>query len=305
MKIYGVFFTYNQMNFLPYIIRMSNYALDVGALDKVIIMEGAHSTNYPLRSPDGSGEYLEKAIGNDKRYVLLKSDAFRGKYHFKDVQAVILNHMISHIPIDDNTWMFYYHDDEFFFNQFFKDMKSICSSAQDKGYDMVMTKQMAFAYNFQLYWKKRTAYMLCKLYKDTKWVPLTSVAYGSGLRYFDKKNYAKVKYDEDDLHITFHFSHVKKPNRQTMRINNGIEIGGGVDRITRWYNEIFLKADLDNLEETYKKNEKIWGGYGFYKDACGFGPETFQKLSTYEGLYPEILKDHPYQKIKDVRLVDE
>ena len=280
---------------------MSNQMLEQGALEKIIIMEGAHSTNYPLRSPDGSREYLEKVINNNPKYILLDSEKFRGKYHFKDVQAVILNYMMSYISIDKETWMFYYHDDEFFFNQFITDMKQMCNKAQEENYDMILTKQMAFAYNFHLYWKKRTAYMLCRLYKDTKWVPLTSVAYGNGLRYFDKKNYAKVKYDENDLHTTFHFSHVKKTNRQNMRINNGIEIGGGVDRITQWYNEIFLKADLNNLEKIYKKNEEIWGGYGFYKDACGFESEKFQKLLTYNGKYPEVLKNHPYLGIKDIR----
>lgn len=301
MKIYALLMTYEQMDWLPWTIDQFDRALNFGAIDKVLIAEGGHSKRVPARSTDGSWDYLQKRVGNDDRFEIFDAQPFRdAAIRYDNVQAPLLTHMCNTIPLDgkEDVWLWGIHDDEFFFDEFLKNIRNIAIDAVSKNKEMVMTRQMGFSFNTKLYWNKRTAYMLYSWKKGNFWRPITTPCYPDGVPYLKKTD--KILFDEKFEHITFHFSHVKRPKRQEYRHSMlPFEIGASTAAI--WHREIWEKADLNNLEIVYEKNKKIQGGYGFYKDSPDMGPEIFQTLNVYSGKYPEVLVNHPYLNIEDIR----
>lgn len=297
MKVYAMMMTYEQMDWLPWAIKQAKSMLDMGSIEKFLIAEGSHSKNFPEHSPDGSLEFLKKEL--DDRFQLFDASKFRNSFPtYQTAQPALLNEMLSTIPKEDDTWLMYTHDDEFYYDEFLKELKDVCQEAQDKGFNTIMTSQVAFAYNFNLYWRKRTGYLLNKINMDTKWVPISSVAHGNGMRYLDDIN--KVWMDQTPHRTTFHFSYVKKTHRMEQRMSNASE-AGSQNMQDFWYKEIFLNADLNNLEKTYKKGVEFWGSEGFYKDSYDLGGPVVQPLINYEYSYPQVLEDHPYRDIKDCR----
>lgn len=303
MKIYAVFMTYDQKEWLENALDQTDRALEFGSIDKVFIAEGGHSKNVPSRSPDGSWGYLQERLKGNDKYVLYDAEPFKkNTVKYEQVQAPLLNHMCNDAvkDVDDDVWIWYIHDDEFFLDSFLKNIRNIAIQAQEEDKDMVMTKQMAFAFNFKLYWEKRTAYMLFKWEAGTRWAPITTPCYAGGTPYL--KRPTRIKFDSTFEHTTFHFSHVKRPKRLAYRAKDlPSEIGATAAAV--WYREVYEKADLNNLEEVYNKNRNIQGGYGFYKDSANMGPPIMQILQTYNGEYPHALQTNIYKDIDDIRKV--
>jgi len=299
MKIYAIMMTYEQMDWLPWSIDQFDRALEFGAIDGVHISEGGHSKKVPARSTDGSWEYLQERIGDDHRYKIFDAKPFRDAARvYGEAQAPLIDKMCEDIP--RGSWIWGIHDDEFFFDEFLKNIRNIAEKAQLEGYDMVMTKQMGFAFNFKLYWNKRTAYMLFNWKDGIYWKPITTPCYPGGKPLLKQTD--KIKFDTSFDHITFHFSHVKRPKRLQYRASD-LPTEIGAPQASVWYKEVYKKADLNNLELVYERNKTIQGGYGFYKDSPDMGPEIYQTLNVYEGLYPEVLEGHPYMNIDDIRKI--
>ena len=123
MKIYAVLMTWEQMDWLPWTIKQLNLALDYNSIDKVLIAEGGHSKNMPGRSSDGSWEYLHKTVGNNNNYKIFDAVPFRDSHSRYDfAQAALLNKMCQDLP--ENSWIWYLHDDEFFFNTFLQNIRN-------------------------------------------------------------------------------------------------------------------------------------------------------------------------------------
>ncbi len=299
MKIYALMMTYQQMDWLPYSLDQFDTALKFGSIDKVLISEGAHSKQLPERSLDGSFEYLINRTKDDDRYEIFDNVPFRNSCNRYDkAQASVLNKMCSTFPDDEDVWVFYIHDDEYFFNVFLKNIRNLCMEADEAGKDMIVTKQLAFAFNFHMYWNNRTVYMLFKWHKGTKWAPATTPCYSNGTPYLNKKD--KIIFRPGFEYITFHFGHIKKMDRQKMRYVLSAE--KGTVGANHWFDEIYSKADLKDLNATYEKNVPIIG-YGFKKDSSDMGSAVVQKLNYYKGRYPEAVNNHPYKDIYDIRTV--
>lgn len=300
MKIYAVLMTYEQMDWLPYTMDMLGKTLEFGSIDMVFIAEGSHSKRFPERSTDGSWEYLNNRIGDDDRYHLVDIAQFRNnqpRYDF--AQAATLNHICGLFPMDEETWVFYIHDDEYFFDAFLKDIRNLCQEASSEDMNMIITKQLAFSFNMSLYWKNRTVYLLSRWNKGNYWKPATTICYPDGIPYLKKTN--KIKFDSRFEYITFHFNCVKTVAREKIRYALSAE--KGTSNSMEWFNKVWLAADLDNLDATYKDNKKIYGTYGFKPDSPDMGPAIWQTLDVYEGEYPEVLRTHPYMNIEDIRKV--
>ena len=298
MKIYLMMMTYEQMDWLPWAIDQIDACLSFGAIDKALIAEGAHSKAFEPRSPDGSWDYLNDRIGNNPGYHLFDAAPFRKNCsRYDKAQAALLNHMLDTVGVDDETWVFYIHDDEFFFHSFLKQLRSQVEEAHKGGYDMILTRQLGFAYNFELHWKQRTAYLLNRWYPSSRWTPATTPTYANGRTYLKERS--KILLDTKFEHITFHFGHVKRPSRMEMRYLLSKE------KKTKhtydfWWREIYMQADLSNLEPIYAKNEQFLG-HGFKREIIDFDPPLVQPLSVYQGEYPESLHNHPYRELADCR----
>lgn len=305
MKIYTVFMTYDQREWLPSVLDQTDRALEFGSIDKVLIAEGGHSLKVSPRSPDGSWDYLNERLAGNDNYKLYDAKPFRdNSVMYGQVQAPLLTHMcqdaFNNNETDEDVWIWYIHDDEFFLDPFLKNIRNYAIQAKEEGYEMIMTKQMGFAYNFKLYWSKRTCYMLFSWNKGNVWKPITTPCYPDGIQYLNKKD--KIKFDASHENTTFHFSHVKRPKRLKYRASDlPSEIGASAASI--WYRDVYEAADLNNLDEVYRKNVHIQGGYGFYKDSADMGPEVMQVLNTYTGEYPYALRNHPYKDIEDIRKI--
>jgi len=300
MKIYAIMFTWEQIDWLPWAIKQLNRALSYGSLDKVLIAEGGHSKNMSGRSSDGSWEYLQKTVGNNPNYQLFDAVPFRDKHNSYDqVQPDLLNTMCNTIPLDtkEDPWIFVTQDDEFFFDKFLRDIKNIVKAADTNSKDMVMTRQLAFSFNMKLHHLNRTAYILNRWTKDSYWKPISTLCYKDGCPYLTKAD--KIHYVPDFDYTTFHFNRVKRVKREEMRYRLSAEIN--TPNAMKWHNEVWLAADLNNLTEAYKANERLTGHYGYAKDSPNTGPAMWQELVNYEGKYPEVLDDHPYKNISDIR----
>jgi hypothetical protein len=288
--------TYQQIDWLPWAIDQLDRALEFGSIDGVLIAEGGHSKQVPARSPDGSWNYLHKRLGKNSKYQIFDAQPFRdAALAYGMAQAPLLNYMCSGINRDQDTWLWYIHDDEFFFDNFLKNIKSYCKKHNKI---MYMTKQMAFAFNMKLYWNKRTAYMLLRWGKNTAWYPITTPADSDRIPFLHKTD--QIYFDPSFETTTFHFSHMKRSSRQAYR-HKILPAEIGAHQAVLWHQEIYEKADLNNLGASYEKNREIMGGYGFYKDSDNLGPETMKILHPYNGPYPEVIADHPYMDIKDMR----
>lgn len=292
--------TYEQMDWLPWSIDQLDRCLEFGSIDKVLIAEGAHSKNDPARSPDGSWDYLNDRVDSNKDYVLFDAEPFRNKYSRYDfAQAALLNHMWATFPENEESWMFLVQDDMFFFDVFLKNVRTLCENASKEKMDMVITKQMAFSFNMQLYWRNRSAYILTKRCEGSVWKPTSKLFYSDGVPYLKKIN--KIKFDPKFEYITFHFGNVKTMAREKTRYAMSAE--KGTPNSMEWFNKVWLAADLNNLDAAYEANRQIYGAYGFKPDSPDMGPVVWQTLDIYKGEYPEILRTHPYMNIEDIRKV--
>jgi len=293
--------TYQQIDWLPWQLDQLDRALEFGSIDSVLIAEGGHSKQVPARSPDGSWHYLHQRVGKDSRYRVFDAQPFRDAAPaYGLAQAPLLNHMCSTLGPAEENWLWLTHDDEFFFDHFLKNIRNYCQRCVDENKIMYMTKQMAFAFNTKLYWNKRTGYLLFRWNPDTQWYPISTPADSDRIAFLNKPR--QIIFNTDFENTTFHFSHMKRSSRQAYR-HKILPAEIGADRAVAWHQEIYEKADLNNLEASYEKNKEIMGGYGFYKDSDNLGPETMQLLHAYNGPYPEVIADHPYMNIDDMRKI--
>lgn len=299
MKIYALMMTYNQMDWLPWSIKQFDRALEFGSIDRVLIAEGGHSKKVSARSSDGSWEYLQNKAESDERYQIFDSKPFRDAASvYNQAQYKLLNHVCSTIDINDRAWIWCIHDDIFFLDDFLKNIRNIVTEADDLGMDMVVTNELCFYFNFKLHLERKKNFMLCRWPKGSFWKPITTPCHSDGVRLDHKKG--KVKFNDDFVNSAFHFKYVKRPKRQEYR-HSILASEAGAPQASIWHREVWKKADLNNLDEAYKKSREIYGNYGF--EIRVMGKKTYQMLKTYNGVYPEVLEDHPYLKIDDIRKV--
>jgi len=292
--------TYQQMDWLPWSIRQIKHMLNIGAVDHFMIAEGAHSRQHPARSQDGSWEFLQNEIGKDQRFSLFDGSMFRdGASNYSDAQCKLLNFMLSKIKDREDNWLLILHDDQFIFNRLVYDLRNICSSATR--YDLITPLQKEFAFNFNLQWNKACGGFLGRLYDDSIFYPISSLGRESAKRSFMQGSDGIWTLREPEYSV-FHFGIAfKKTERARIRVELAAEKGSGVMR-DYWYAEMYQKADVANLSTTYKKAVDIWDAEGFYLDSLDLHSENVvQKLNRYDGPWPEILADHPYRNISDIR----
>ena len=300
--IYGMFMTYNQMDYLPYSCDQVDKLLNFNVVKKFYIAEGAHSRQFVPRSPDGSWEYLQERYGGVKEVEIIDGAMFQGRIGYVKAQWKLLQHMLNLIP--KPCWYLVLHDDQFMTDEFMKSLPFGVDTCHDR-FDLIIPKTLEFAFNFKLYWNKSAACFLNKIYKDSKWFPISLMGRQStGTRYL--KVPQRIKIVGEGLSDTrlFHMGvAMKRRERIEQRVALAAEKGSAGTR-DYWYQHMFLEADLNNLDPTYEKGRLYFGEPGFYKDSLdNKSPAIVQKLSVYDGPYPEVLQGHPYMDIKDIRTI--
>ena len=296
--------TYNQMDWLPWSLKQVRFLLEHNSVDQFIIAEGSHTKQYPARSPDRSWEYLNDNVSPKDGIILVDGARHRSNAkNYVEAQSNLINDVVRMSPKGDDCWMLYLHDDQFLCNNFMRDIKTICETYGSEN-DLIIPRAYEFAYNFRLYWKKKTGMFLSRLYGDAFNYPISAIGRRGHKQPFEK-NHRRIFVMEDQVtRRVFHMGvAMKRTERALMRVNLSVEKGSAVMK-NYWYEQMYLKADLDDLESTYQKGTGMFGVPGFYIDTLDVGqPAVVQKLKVYDGPWPNVLNDHPYRDIKDIRII--
>jgi len=141
--------------------------------------------------------------------------------------------------------------------------------------------------------------LLNKWEKGTFWKPTSTLCYPDKSTYLSKKD--KIHFNESPENTTFHFNRVKTIAREKMRYELSKEKGSPA--AMEWFTKVWLAADLNDLEKIYEINKQLTGHYGYTIDSPDMEKAVWQELLTYNGKYPEVLQNHPYNFITDVRTI--
>ena len=268
MKIIGILLTWNNLIFLKYSLKQA-----LQFCDEVIVVEGGHSKHHEIKSTDGTREHL-KSI-KDPKLKLYFADELNYTGRYDNVQCSIrqfaLRESTYHKP---GNWIIPWDDDMFYFDKDLVTLRKVMSTTK---HDTLTLNQKAFGYNFRFCASESKAVRFNRITKGCFYQPI------SHLCYKDSRRYGKGK----SLDLTcFHYSRVKKSNRMKARWLMSIEKGtkvsiGGFERwmAFRW------KDDQDFLRQ---EKEVL---YLF----------SNPNISVYNGVHPEIVKDHPWLTVNDTR----
>jgi len=276
MKIIGMIPTWNQLNWLRYSLSQ---ALDF--CDEVILVEGCHSRQYPKRSTDGTYEYI-KDFGHPR----LKVFDFEQDGSYQNVQRRLRHHMPHKSQYwKPGNWILYWDDDAFFFDADLKRLKKTMLSTK---HDTIVFRERYFIYNFRFSLISEKVRIWPH---GPHWNRITDGCYLRGVRnlyYKDKRRYDDIHWIDDI--VQHHYSYVKLPERMEPRWMMSVEKGvtSSRHRFGEWMS-VKWKNDKDFL----RQKEKII----FITGLQG------QRLEVYEGNHPEILKNHSWRNIEDIRRI--
>lgn len=285
MKILGLVLTWNNFEFFKCALKQ---ALDF--CDEVVLIEGCHSRNYPRHSTDGTVEYL-KSFSHSKLKILEPDWEELTKKHreYWKIQCAIFNLAIKSFSIwNHGAWIMGWPDDQFYFD---KDLKKIRNILEKTDSDRVWFSCRKFIYNFrfnvlQYSSRQKGAMEINRLTPGCYYTPIHHLHYKNGRRYVQVNKGGRIP-------ITmFHYSSVKKIERMNARCHMTLETPRRYTLSAGWF-EKWMSVKWINDEDIFK-----------YKDTLAFILSTDpERINIYKGRHPEVLDDHPWRNINDVRKI--
>lgn len=275
MKILGLMMTYNNLHFFKCALKQA-----INFCDEVIIVEGSHLKDSPQRSKDGTCEYIETIKNNPK--IIVKDFKVTGtKYNI--LQCALREKFVKESLLwEPGNWVLQWDDDWMFFDEDLPKVNHILETA-DK--DTIMFRERRFAYNFKLSLlapKSSVAGIRMQRITDgCYYTPVSHLHYKDGINY-TKKADRVLNYTDIIYH---HYPYVKTSDRVKFRWDLSVNKGTKSNKNTYelWKN-MDLKKDIFKQEKEFRK---IIGGIG--------------NLEIYIGEHPEVLDNHPWRYIDDVR----
>jgi len=270
MKIIGSMFTWNNLEFFKCALKQ---ALEF--CDEVVLSEGCHSHQYPIRSTDGTCEYIETIKNHPKIKFVEFEERFGSRYDMTMLQMRGDYPKLSPLYKPGN-WIFCCDDDVFFFRKDLERLREAMHSATGDSLDF-RVRHFSYNFRFSLLEPARGGIYAYRIVKDFRLRGTGSPLYSTGKR-FRTQILPNV--------IGFHYGHVKKPERMKARWVMSVEkdTEASIGRYEQWMN---VKWEKD--EDIFKNRailESIRPGEGF---------------NIYKGEHPEFLADHPWRYINDVR----
>lgn len=270
MKLIGILLTWNNLEFLR-----CSLAQAIDFCDEVIVVEGCHSRQYPIRSTDGTVAYLKQFHKHPK--VRLYFVRFRwGRY--SKTQVRLRRNLIQRSRYyTPGNWIVQWDDDFVFFED---DLPRIRRVMETTEHDTIMFKERRFCYNFQfnhfghygvIHWDRITPGCYYK--------PMHRLYYKDGREYLDRLYLDDVVYH--------HYVYVKRPERAKARWAMSIEKGTEASRSNyeRWM--ALRWNEPDDIFEYEADFRHLLGGNG--------------ALNIYTGPHPRIMDQHPWRHVADVR----
>lgn len=279
-KIIGLLMTYNNMNFFKCAVQQM-----LGFCDEVILIEGSHFKQYPKRSNDGTYEYI-KTLKHSKLKII--QDFKRTSDRYDVVQRNLRKkHSEESKYWQPGNWILQWDDDTFFFNDDLPKIKHILETT-DK--DTVMFRERRFAFNFRfslLAPKNRIGGIKCHRITDGCGYKsgVSHLHYKNGSRYI---NIASKRLLVSDI-VYHHYPYVKTSDRVKFRYDISVNKGVKFNKDTF---KVWQKIKWDKDEDILKQEinfRKVIGGKGAFE--------------IYNDRHPEILDNHPWRYIDDVREV--
>ena len=261
--------TWNNLIFFKYSLQQA-----LSFCDEVWVIDGCHFYKYPWHSTDGTYEYLK----NYKHEKLKFVDIERVVDKYEKVQCLLRTKTPRMSSLwKPGNWVFQLDDDLFFFE---KDLVKIREAMQNSKYPALEFNMRYFIYNFRLNFFQKSLDLCYKIVNDfEKKFVMKGVGYPrcrSGAKY--RTDYLK------DI-IVHHYTYMKIPERMSPRWEMSIEKGtkSSRGRFKRWMDIDLNKTNSAQLE---KELNKIRSGGG---------------LNIYTGKHPEVLDNHPWVNVDDIR----
>lgn len=268
MKIIGVMLTWNNLDFFKCAFRQA-----WEFCDELILIEGCHMRRYPKHSTDGTCAYIETI----KAYPKLRIADFDYRGIYKSTQRHIrMEYPKTSRYYEPGNWIFHWDDDLFFFDKDLPKIKHVMKHSKENSLEF---DSRYFIFNFRFNCVRPSGVYCYRITDGLKLTGVSNACYADGRRY----NVRKV----DDI-TAFHYGCVKKPERQKARWIMSVEKGtkSSIERYGKW------------MGVSWERNEDIFKSEDTIKDLTGGGI-----LNIYEGENPEVLANHPWRHINDVRII--
>ncbi len=262
-KIGGIISVYQEADYLPYALEQAREFCDY-----IIIAEGCHSDNHPTRSTDGTIEFLER----QPEEVIYAENVEGWRYDF--FQMGIWSMLTDRVVEEGCDWFRYWDVDMFWLND---DLKEIKKKIETTNKDCLIFPERRFIYN----WRMNTKSITGRFYRTTPGMYLTTISN------VHKANGDPYLLDVDMVNAEcFHFTGAKKLDRMKFRFDISKEKGTpDIDRLWEEYKN-FEWANCDDAESRIPLLEELSGGTDF---------------NFYHGELPEVLRNHPYSRMEDIR----
>jgi len=285
MKILGRMLTWNNIEFFKYALKK---ALDF--CDEVVVIEGCHSRNYPRHSTDGTVEYL-KSFRHPKLKILKPDWDGLAKKHWQYwmVQCDLCNLAIKSFDFwNHDAWIMGWPDDQFYFDE---DLEKIRNTLKTTAGNRVWFTGRRFIYNFRFnvleQTPKHAAMTISRITPGCYYVPIHHLCYKNGRRYSQVNKGERIS----DISM-FHYSSVKKIERMKARCYMAMETPGRYILSSGWF-EKWMNVEWIKDEDIFK-----------HKDTLAFVLSSEpDSINIYRGKHPEILDNHPWRNIDDVRKI--
>ncbi len=262
----GFLQVYNEVDWIKYSIL---HALKF--CDCLIITEGSQFKNFkeiPLHSDDGTLEIIKEMMEEYPKEIELLT-TIRKFQNYRENQAANFNFALKKCRKGD--YFITLDADEFYFDDF---IEKIIQITDDGKVDYLRGNALNFAFSFKwkiLYGAEDTLYphqVLFKKNRKLKFKP-THKPVNYGPNYIVDKNTCLN-----------HYKWVKKTERIRLR------------HLTSGYHENMIEWFENNWNKTKLEENRIYPYFTW----------DFQ-LKRYTGPHPEILKDHPWRNIEDLRKI--
>jgi len=275
MKIVAVMITWNNLEFFKRALQQA-----LGFCDEVILSEGCSSKDYPRRSTDGTCEFIETMRGHPKLKIMDVDYSEFKDASYIDTQWTTRKRLTKMAELFlPGNWYTAWDDDQFFFDE---DLPKLKHAMETKDFNTLLFRERRFIYNFRFNTAGTGNWYFHRITAGHSFAPLMHLCYADGTVYEKRKE----KCNREDFYY-FHYPYVKKPERIKARWAMSIEKGttASIGRFENW-----MKMEWDQEKDIVKYRKMI-------ENMQGQG-----HFNIYPGPHPEVLDDHPWRHIEDVRL---
>ena len=252
--------------------------------DEVILIEGCHFTEYPKESTDGTCEYI-KTLKHPKLKII--PDFERNSDRYDVVQLELRRrHSEESKYWKPGNWILQWDDDILFFNNDLTTLKHALKN--EKKVDTIVVRERRFAYNFRFNMLMPYSFRGFRCKRITE-----GCGYRSGvshLHYKDGSKYLNRELACMKNMACYHYLRVRTSDRVKFRWEISVNKGCAASKHKyKFWEKIKWDKDEDIL--TQEDDFRVVIG-------------TLEKegiFNIYSGKHPEVLDNHPWRYINDVR----